>query len=305
MPKIIKVEPQGRMGNQMMQYMVADNLRKLHPTATITGFGKSPHCNNILKWGIDFQQDSAEPELSFPLSGHMIDLPAASRFLSETEDGMVVLKNVSCRFSYYKDHLESYRRIFSPQTAEVEGFGPESIVINVRLGDALAGIHPLYPVLPISWYEHVVRTTGLAPVFIGQFGNDPFTRALHERFPAARFYSNADPIVDFQMLRASSQIILPVSTFSWLAAWLSETVTSIHYPIAGLYDRRHRRDVDLFPIDDKRYKFYLFPLEKWTGSPDDVRGAIENPKSFDEISQTDALTLLGPNLPDWAELRGI
>ena len=53
--------------------------------------------------------------------------------------------------------------------------------------------------------------------------------------------------------------MLSVSTFAWLAAWLSKAV-QIHLPVCGLFNPMQVPDVDLLPITDPRYTFHLFPL---------------------------------------------
>jgi hypothetical protein len=279
------------MGNQMMQYMVADNVRSAVPDACITGFGKSRYCNNILKWGIDFVEDAATQGPEMVLETHAIDINGAIEFLKGNENGAVMIKGVSCRYGNYASHLARYREIFRPADP-TQVFGADKLVINVRLGDALAGIHPFYPVLPISWYDHVIESSGLEPVFVGQFGDDPYTEALKSRYPGSGFYHSSDPLEDFHMLRAAANIVLPVSTFSWLAAWLSETVENIHFPIAGIFDPRNRPDVDMLPLGDERYQFYLFPHKVWKGSSEEVNSIINEKQRHSVISHSEVSRVL-------------
>jgi hypothetical protein len=44
-----------------------------------------------------------------------------------------------------------------------------------------------------------------------------------------------------------------------LAAWLSQAKTII-LPISGFYNPAQHRELDLLPVDDIRYRFFLFPL---------------------------------------------
>ena len=53
--------------------------------------------------------------------------------------------------------------------------------------------------------------------------------------------------------------MVAVSTFSWLAAWLSDAATII-VPLSGFYNPAHHREIDLLPVDDIRYRYFLFPL---------------------------------------------
>ena len=50
-----------------------------------------------------------------------------------------------------------------------------------------------------------------------------------------------------------------VSTFSWLAAWLSEA-RRIVLPVSGLFHPVQSPDIDLLPLADPRYSFVLFPI---------------------------------------------
>jgi len=284
MGKLIKVEPQGRLGNQMMQYMVADNIKAKVPGSVITGFGNARYCNNILKWGVEFTENVPEIGPELVLETHKIDIPSAIEFLNAEQNGTVVYKSVSCRYEYYEPHLERYREIFRPAQCR---FGPGKIVVNVRLEDALNGIHPFYPVLPISWYDHIIKTSGLEPVFVGQFGDDPYTEALRARYPRSEFHHSADPLEDFHMLRGATHVVIPVSTFSWLAAWLSETAETIHFPVAGIFDPRNRPDVDMLPIGDARFQFYLFPPKVWKGSDDEVDQIISGCQEHSVVSHID------------------
>ena len=61
------------------------------------------------------------------------------------------------------------------------------------------------------------------------------------------------------MLRRSKNIIPAISTFSWLAAWLSDADT-IYYPLSGFLNPIQSEDVNLFPRGDRRYRLYLFPI---------------------------------------------
>ena len=53
--------------------------------------------------------------------------------------------------------------------------------------------------------------------------------------------------------------MLSISSFSWLAAWLSEKALSIHMPIYGLFEPRNRQTF-LLPVDDPRWRFYAIDV---------------------------------------------
>jgi len=66
------------------------------------------------------------------------------------------------------------------------------------------------------------------------------------------------PIEDFQTMRGAKHVALAVSSFSWLAAWLSGRVQVIHMPLAGLFNPVQRSDIDLVPRGDSRWRCHRF-----------------------------------------------
>ncbi len=134
----------------------------------------------------------------------------------------------------------------------------DELVISIRGGEVLEAVHPDYTMIPIGFYEFLVGKTGLKPVFFGQLGNNPYCDELRRRFPAARFVSGNDARFDFNYLRRSVHIVPSVSTFSWLAAWISDA-KRIYLPLTGLLNPNQHRGSFLVPQDDDRYEFYLFP----------------------------------------------
>ena len=75
--------------------------------------------------------------------------------------------------------------------------------------------------IPPDFYEALLAETGLAPVFMGQIEDTPYLRTLRTRFPKARFLPSLGAAMDFARIRAARFIVPSISTFSWLAAWLS------------------------------------------------------------------------------------
>jgi hypothetical protein len=150
-----------------------------------------------------------------------------------------------------------YREVFKAPES-YEGFDERYLVCNIRGGDALTSENPHYPVLPPDFYRDLARDTGLELVFMGQLGNDSYTTSLRERFPDATFRPSRGAVGDFETIRNSKNIVLSVSTFSWLAAWLSNA-KQIFLPVAGFYNIAHFKQIDLIPLNDRRYRFYLFP----------------------------------------------
>lgn len=109
------------------------------------------------------------------------------------------------------------------------------------------------------------------PVFVGQtHDNNDYCRRLRQRFPDAAFTPKASPLTDFETLRRASHLVAAVSSFSWLAGWLSSART-INLPVAGILDPRIRPDIDLLPLDDARYRFHQFDMGDWTASAEQLK----------------------------------
>ena len=134
----------------------------------------------------------------------------------------------------------------------------DSLLCPIRAGEILDAIHPGYTVVPVEFYEEIVETTGLSPVFMGQLSDNSFIRKLRSRFPRARYLPHNDALEDFQTIRKARNIVLPVSTFAWLAAWRSDAA-NIVLPVFGIFNPRLFSLHDLLPLAEEQYHFYQFP----------------------------------------------
>lgn len=138
---------------------------------------------------------------------------------------------------------------------------PDTIVCSVRGAEILHAIHPGYTVVPVDFYADIIETTRLTPIFMGQTDDNSYTRRLRQRFPKADFIPHMGPIADFQTIRKAHHIVMSVSTFSWLAAWLSHAETIV-MPVFGLFDQRMFPDHDLLPLAEPAYRFFQFPQQR-------------------------------------------
>jgi hypothetical protein len=151
----------------------------------------------------------------------------------------------------------------------IQSFDERYLVINIRTGDIFSGVNRLYPLIPVNFYADLIRTTGLLPVFVGEIQSNAYVQELRERFPAALFLPRQTPVDDFETIRRAKNIVIAVSTFSWMAAWLS-MADKIYMPIAGFYNHELAPEIDLLPVSDPRYRFYEFP-SGFTGSGSDYQ----------------------------------
>ncbi len=259
------ITPMGNMGNRLLEYMAALAVALYIPEAV------TYNCH-LPEIGLTFDSDRHEHMLADQENSliiHDTDLTAPAK----TADNIIASgkKNIVFRGYFQRHDLyaepEFYRDLlFKKQPLDIEPFSDDDIVINIRAGEILAGGVYWYPLVPVNFYQMLVKTTGRRPVFLGQIQDCAYIRAIQAAFPEARFIPSGGPLADFNRLLHAKHLCITVSTFSWLAAWLSEAA-EIHYPLLGflhpfcLPNRAHGLGgIDLTPLGDPRYRYHLFPI---------------------------------------------
>jgi len=246
---VFHVEPQGGLGNRMIQYMVALKFRQLLPEARISNV-------HLPEWDIEHPAiDSPGPVESIG-SVHHVDLPGLA-----VRAGAGLIRRIEC--AAWGQRLENflspevYRSMFCAATATPE-FDARHLICPVRAAEILRG-DMFYPLTPVEFYADIVAQTGLVPVFMGQTERNTYTDRLRARFPSATFLPSRGPRADFELIRSARNIVVGVSTFIWLAAWLSHA-EQIFIAVSGLFNPVQYPAADLLPFGDPRYKFYLLPV---------------------------------------------
>jgi hypothetical protein len=238
--------------NRMIQYMVARRI-----SAEVRGC----RISNVAlpEWGINHPviEGGLDPSAKIPISRNDLDVAEIVRQLSSGDKTRADFKSYAQWFPNFPD-IDFSREIFPANQLEYPGFGSEFLTCHVRGGDIVNGRHGNYVLLPIKFYEELAEMTGLKLAFLGQIEDNLYCNALKQRFPDATFCEGQTPLADFQTLRNSRNLAIAVSTFSWLAAWLSHA-DMIIFPINGILNPAQCPAVDLLPYPDKRYRFYLFP----------------------------------------------
>jgi hypothetical protein len=261
MPGVMRIVPVGNLGNQMLQLMLALSLAERCPGLEVVGY-------DLPAWNLRKPERPGQVRDPVPLEGHLIDLELV-RFLV----GIGVLREIELlgygfRMENYLPR-EAYQRTFARSGNPPEGEWGDTLVINIRGAEVLGQGHPDMGPLPLAFYRQLIEVTGLRPLFMGQIGDDYYSRMLRRWFPDARFMPSRGPLADFETIRCAREIVVGVSTFSWLAAWLSDART-VHLPVLGIFNPRQRPDVDLLPWSDERYVFYEFPIRPWTATEHQV-----------------------------------
>ena len=252
-PPILDVHFKSGLANRMIQYMVVRRI-----AAEVRGCLIS---NAVIpEWGINHAAipGVSAPSGAIPIAENSLNIAEIARALSVGETARFNFRSYAQWFPNFP-HLNVCRRMFPSAENIYPGYGPEYLVCNVRGEEVLTAIHPAYTLLPIEFYVELAKSTGLKLVFMGQVADNAYCRALRHQFPDAIFQPTRGPLADFQTLRNSKNIVVAISTFSWLAAWLSHA-DAIFLPVNGLFHPVQCPEVDLLPVSDTRYKFYLFPI---------------------------------------------
>lgn len=252
--RVLVIRHRGNLANKMFQYMGA---------LTIASQIKNCKVLNVSmpEWGINIPDDTQNEQFFDdidlwtwdPFRPHVHQLITTA---NQSESIRIIMADHLQRMEFLRER-SFYNDVF-PKTPPYYEFTDMDLVINIRTGDILSGVAH-YPLLPIAFYEEIVAATGLTPVFVGQLDDSEYVRQLKTRFSKALFLQSRGARNDFDLLRTAKNIVVAVSTFSWLAAWLSEA-ENIFLPLSGFFNPAHHREIDLLPVDDTRYRFFLFPL---------------------------------------------
>jgi hypothetical protein len=280
---VFHIEPMGRLANQMIQYMVALNFASLVPGCRISNV-------DLPGWDIVLPpiEDSGS-SLTWSEMHHFETESLANRMKAGAFQQL--------RYQGYGQRMENflpravYQRIFqAPQHADA-GFGPEYLLCHVRAGDVLTAAHPSYVLTPVAFYQEIVARTGLVPVFMGETSPGKYMDRLIAALPQARVLPQGDIIRDFETIRQSKNILVSCSSFCWLAAWLSEA-DRIFMPVNGVLNPRQHHRVNLLPLDDPRYRFYLFPINYAVPEADHIRRHKAMAGMWQEISHAELRSVI-------------
>lgn len=272
--KSIRITPIGRLANQMIQLMNARHLQGLVPDSVVHGY-------DLPAWGLCAPTPGHLMGEAPLLSGILMDIHYAARLMNAGKTNAVHMTWLSIKMNSLVS-LDEARALFVPKNDSASGFGKDELVIHVRGEDMLELKHPDYVRLPIAFYQNIVRKTGLRPVFVGQLEEGRYLDAIVKAFSDAVILPPGDPLSDFQTIRKSENIVLGVSTFSWLAAWLSHA-KQIHFPVCGLFNPLQKPEVRaLFP-DDDRYVHYLFPVQRRNKGLSEEHALYDSSIPFEEI----------------------
>ena len=276
MPKA-KLGLNGGLGNRMIQYIYGRALQAMTPGCQLCGYDIPP-----------YKLVSPDCELEGRVlhidNGHRHSLSTLSYVLAQGVYDSLQFRAYVQRLEYFPDRAACAAYFPTDFVVDRSHLGPGKLTINIRGAEVLGALHPDYNPAPVSFFEHVAQTTKLEPVIMGQLGDDPYSHEIRARFAGCVFLPHRSALEDFEIVRHSTHVAMSVSTFSWLAAWLSPSVETIHMPLLGLLNPRQRPDIDLAPTRDERYRFYEFPVARWAATPQQVHDLLAARAPFSSVT---------------------
>ena len=252
-PPVVHVEQRGGSAARMIQYMAAHAIAAAVPGCRLSGV-------DLPDWGIHHPEIPPGAETrEARASGPEMRIGRA-----ELVAGLVSRRINRVRLDSPAQHLDNFpprdvcASLFRAVVPDVPVFGADHLVIQlpgVAQGQAADPDHPL---LPVEFTQEIVAQSRLRPVFLGDIAEATDAGRLRALFPKAVFLPRQGSLHDFETIRRAPNILLGASTFGWLAAWLSQA-ERIYLPMTGLLNPAQFPEIDLLPLDDPRYRFYLFP----------------------------------------------
>ena len=247
-PPIFHVEPRGGLASRMIQYMIAMKFKMQVPACRIANV-------SIPEWGIALPPlPLAEPAVGVE-ELHAIDPALVERVRTGAVRSVV--------YAGYGHRMENFpevaicRNLFRSPTVAPFPLTDRHLACPLGSADAPEDSGPFHPLMPAEFYAEIAAETGLTPVFIGH-APVPYLAHLREHLPQAQFLSGS-PLQDLVTVMQARNIVVSISTFAWLSAWLSQA-ERIFLPVSGAFNPQQYSFLDLLPFDDARYLFHLFPI---------------------------------------------
>jgi len=249
---IFHVEQKGSLGSRMFQYLVALNFQALVPGSRISNV-------QLPEWGIDHPPIELEAPIEWSAQPHHIEIAGLAERASTGRLRSIVYAGHGQRLGNFAS-LDVCRSVFRPPVVSSTHLGERYLVCHVRAANAVDGKpDPHAPLTPPQFYADVVARSKLLPVFIGRGIEGEYGDRLRRQFPQAAFLDAGDSVQDFELIRQARNIALGVSSFAWLAAWLSHA-DRIFLAVNGRFNPMQDGLRDLLPFGDTRYNFHLFPI---------------------------------------------
>jgi hypothetical protein len=274
-----------QLGNKMFQFMFCNELQKCCPEFSL-------HRANIPEFNLIMQERPSKGKTLTIGGGYVHDVKYLTYLLNNGIYDNILIDTLCLRLEYYLNRNE-YQTIFhSDYVPDAKYLGDDHLLINVRANEVLSAVNIDYGPTPVEFFAQIIEETGLKPVFMGQLGTEFYSDAIRDRFKDALFIESQGPLRDFQTVRSAKNILVPVSTFSFLASWLAYDATNIFFPVKGFYNPKQTRGINLLPLSDPRYKFYKFPVEEWHATDEQKHDLVLSSTRYPRYQKSELLELI-------------
>lgn len=247
----------------MGQLMFAESVKRgCRQPVVIEGY-------NIPEWDLSEPLTDA-PSSEITIESYLTRSALCNAMIDAFKPKLVNLTTPIFRVGNY-GKPENYFSLFRNYEPSVQ-VSDDYLLVHIRSGDVATRTHWQYGPLPIRYYEYLFAQTGLRPLFIGEMARNSYTDLLKATFPKAELTGGASAIDDFQIIRGTKNVALSVSSFSWMATFLSIKAQRIHLPLVGHFDIATDPYSDFLPVDDSRYVFHEVSREGWVKRYEDPVG---------------------------------
>jgi hypothetical protein len=266
-PIALRLINNGNFGNKMFQYAYLRRLQNFLPASEIFDA-------NIPELGVRTEKYKGSGDSLLIWKGHDLPFEVVARKILKSGHGCLRFGGYVQRMEYLGS-VDDLGSLFSlPKALDDERFriltSDRYITCIVRANEILKAVHLDYPPTPISFFRAAVLDSGRIPVLMGQTASSFYSDALRRMFPDCVVYDHVSPLEDFRFITHSTNVAIAVSTFAWMASYLSKSAKHLYLPVFGFYNRAQRKDIDLLPIGDVRYRFAEFETMKWTGADSQI-----------------------------------
>lgn len=212
----------------MGQLMFAESVKRgCRQPVAVEGY-------NIPEWGLSEPLTDA-PSSDIRIGSYLTRSALCSAMIDAFKPKLVNLTTPIFRVGNY-GKPEDYFPLF-PTYEPIVRVPDDYLLVHIRSGDVATPTHWQYGPLPIRYYEYLFAQTGLRPLFIGEIARNCYFDLLKATFPKAELIGGASAIDDFQIIRGAKNVALSVSSFSWMAAFLSVTAQQIRWSAISTLQR--------------------------------------------------------------------
>ncbi len=288
--RVIYINFIGRTANRVIEYMTARSLMLKSGKDVLLLLSHDIPEFNIKKTTHDF--DNLKAGLNIHITSNTIPFNYLVDKIRENDDIFIELNSYCQRIEFFKEYLSIFKgEIINSRSDFDFGFGAAYVVFHVRLAHIHfnSSVHPWYIPLPFNYYQEIINNTGLKPVFVGEFSDDIYSNALKMHFSNAVFLECEDSNVVYQVLHNSKNVGISLSSFSWLATFLSDHVVKVFFPVFGLFDPRnynkYSSQSNFLDFDDLRVQYYRFEIKTWQAKYIEILSLISDKYHFEHVDQ--------------------